>query len=123
MNSLNLSDMFNSSKTNVLYNEDATRQNLELVLLSSKKSLMGDPYFGTNLARLLYDNNDKILADLIIDNVEEAIVNFMPQLYVKRSDIKVYANKQRVFVRLKALNKLNGVSNTYDLSMLNNSEF
>ena len=123
MNSLDLSDMFNSSKTNILYDEDATRQNLELALLSSKKSLMGDPYFGTNLARLLYDNNDKILADLIVDNVEEAIVNFMPQLYVKRSDIKVYANKQRVFVRLKALNKLNGVSNTYNLSMLNNSEF
>ena len=38
-------DMLSSTRTNVVQDDDATVSNLRLLLLSSKNSLLGDPYF------------------------------------------------------------------------------
>lgn len=123
MYSIDITNMCSSARVNLVQDKEATKQNLALVLLSAKKTLLGDPYFGSNLEKLIYENNNPILADLVIDAVEEVIVNFMPQLRVNRKDIKVYGTKQDIIVEMEAINILNGTSDLYSISLMNTNDF
>ena len=80
MYSIAFPDMFSSSSTLLYKDRDATASNMKLLLGSWKKSLIGDPYFGTNLKRFLYEQNNIILQDLIIDEIYISLHIFMPQV-------------------------------------------
>lgn len=64
--------------------------------------MFGDPYFGVNLRRLLYESNNDILRDLVIDDIFTAIGNFMPQIRVLRDDIEVNASQNVLVVTIRA---------------------
>ena len=64
--------MFNSGGTRLLKDKDATISNTRLLLASWKNSLFGDPYFGTNIKRFIYQQNNIILRDLIIDDIDKS---------------------------------------------------
>lgn len=110
--------MFTRTVTNTVDNYDATLQNLKMLLWSEKGELFGDPEFGTGLKRYMYDQNDYILADLVIDNVYTAITTFMPQIYVTRNDIKVEIDRAKVIVTIRALNRLDFTTNLYNIVLL-----
>lgn len=118
--SLAFPDMFTSSRVNVIEDKDATINNLRLLLLSSKKSLFGDPYFGTNLKQVLFTQNGAIIRDLIIDEIYTAISVFMPQLSVKRDNIEIYADKLDIYARFQATNLLDYSLNLYNIKLTNN---
>nr|DAU00316.1 MAG TPA: lysozyme [Bacteriophage sp.] len=48
------------------------------MLKSTKSSLFGDPYYGTNIKKLLFNQNDSVLVDILIDDIYVAILDFMP---------------------------------------------
>lgn len=116
--SISFPNMFTRTVTNTVDNYDATLQNLKMLLWSEKGELFGDPEFGTGLKRYLYDQNDYILADLIIDNVYDAIATFMPQLYITRNDIRIEIELAKVIVTIRALNKLDFTTNLYNIVLL-----
>lgn len=116
--SIQFPNMFTRTVTNTVDNYDATLQNLKMLLWSEKGELFGDPEFGTGLKRYLYDQNDYILADLIIDNVYTAIATFMPQIYVTRNDIKVEIERAKIIVTIRALNRLDFTTNLYNIVLL-----
>lgn len=118
--SLAFPDMFTSSRTNVIEDKDATINNLRLLLLSSKKSLFGDPYFGTNLKQVLFTQNGAIIRDLIIDEIYTAITIFMPQLSVKRDNIEIYADNLDIYAKFQATNLLDYSLNLYNIKLTNN---
>lgn len=60
MNAVSFPDMISNNSTNIITDEDATLQNLKYLILSSKNTLFGDPYFGTNLKKLIFDRNNTI---------------------------------------------------------------
>lgn len=89
MKSIAFPKMFQPNSTNIKKDFDATRQNTLLLLRTEKGELFGDPYYGSGFKKYIYDQNDVILYDLIVDDIYTAIALFMPQIKVDRRDIKV----------------------------------
>lgn len=118
MYSIKFPDMFNSVTTNMVSDHEATAQNLKLMLLSDRGTLFGDPYFGTLWRKLLFDQNNAILRDLIIDDILTSIQMFMPQLLVKREDIKVISDRYTVNINIKATNLLDYNTDMYSIKLM-----
>ena len=116
--SIQFPNMFTRTTTNTVSDYDASLQNLKMLLWSEKGELFGDPEFGTGLKKYLYDQNDYVLADLIIYNIYTAIATFMPQIYVTRNDIKLEADQAKIIVTIKALNRLDFQTNLYNIVLL-----
>nr|DAI08134.1 MAG TPA: secretion system protein [Caudoviricetes sp.] len=119
MYSFGFPDMVSSASSNLVENHGATKSNLMLLLASWKKSLFGDPYFGTNIKRMIYDQGDEILKDLVIDDIYTSIAIFMPQIFLRRSDIDVYIEKDEVFCTISCINKLDSVNDLFTIQLTN----
>lgn len=122
MYSIDFPKMFTYTKTNLIKDKEATLSNLKLLLASSKLSLFGDPYYGTNIIRIIYENNDVILQDLVIDEIYTSIVTFMPQLRISRRDIKVYADKVDLWADIRCTNLLDYTTDLYSIRLTNSEE-
>lgn len=119
MKSISYPKMFvTKTKTGVVKDYDATLQNLKMLLFSEKGELFGDPYFGTGLKRFLYDQNDVVLQDLLIDEIYTAIAVFMPQIRIARKDITIVADGTTVVCEIKAINRVDYQTNLYTIPLL-----
>ena len=118
MYSLQFPDMVSNVTTKLVSDHEATSQNLKLMLLSDRGSLFGDPYFGTLWRKLIFDQNNKILRDIIVDDILTSIQTFMPQLLVKRKDIEVNSDKYSVSVTIKALNLIDYQTDMYSIKLM-----
>jgi hypothetical protein len=100
--------------------KEATTQNCLLTLYSVRNSLLGDPYFGNTLQQYLFDQNNTILKDIIIDIIYGQLITFLPQVAIERDDIKIIQDG----IQGKLICKFTGVSqidfsvNTYSLNLL-----
>ena len=54
MYSFNFPNMINSATTDLVSDNDAIIVNIKLLLNAVKKSLFGDPYFGSNLKKYIF---------------------------------------------------------------------
>ena len=93
-----------------------------LLLLSDKGSLFGDPYYGTSLKKLIFEQNNIVIKDLIIDDIYTNILTFMPQLLIKRSDITITHDLANVYVNIKALNLLYYTTDLYNINLTSSEE-
>lgn len=118
MNAVRFPKMFNSNKTAIVKDKEATEQNLKSLLASFKKTLLGDPYFGSNLQRMLFEHNNVVLQDLVIDDIYSAITAFMPQIRVIRDNITVTSDGNSVIVNIRAQNLLDYTFSEYSLNLL-----
>ena len=119
MRSIAFPNIFSRTYVNMVEDYDASLQNLLLLLWSNKGELFGDPYYGTNLKRFLYDQNDVILRDLVIDDIYTAIKLFMPQITVERSDITLKTDTRgTITANIKAINKLDFSVDSYNIVLL-----
>lgn len=100
MNSFSFPNIFSGGKTNLVYDKEAAKSNLKLALGATKMSLLGDPYFGTNLKKYLYEQADTVLADIIIDEIYSAIQVFVPQIITQRKDIKIIIDGTNVLAQV-----------------------
>lgn len=122
MYSLAFPKMFNSTTTRLFSDHGATSSNLKLLLKSEKYSLFGDPYFGTSLKKLTFEQNNIVLQDLVIDDIYIAIVTFMPQILIKRKDITVTSDRADIYVNIKALNLLDYTTDLYNINLTGSEE-
>ena len=106
------------TKTGLVQDYNATLQNLKLLLFSEKGELFGDPYFGTGLMRFLYDPNDVVLQDILIDEIYTAIAVFMPQIKIERKDITIISDGTRVVCEIFAMNRADFQTNLYTIPLL-----
>lgn len=97
MYSLAWPDIFNASNTLLAEDKRATVNNLRLVLGSEKLGLFGDPKFGSNLKRFLFEQNSTWLHDMVRDEVYTIIRLYIPQIIVNRNDIKIRSEKASLF--------------------------
>jgi phage baseplate assembly protein W len=119
MYSLAFPEMFatDGTRTLIVENHEATFSNLKLVLLSTKNSLLGDPDFGSLLKNKLFEQNTPILQDLVIDDIYTTILTFMPQLSLKRSDIKVTSDGVDLFATIQCTNLIDYELDTYTINL------
>lgn len=120
MKSIAFPKMFNNTSTNIVEDHDATQSNLNTLLLSEKNEMLGDPYFGVGLRRYLFEQNNSIMDDMLIDDIYAAIAWFIPQLVVRRTDIKLVHNRQNLYCTIQGTNQLNFKTDMYDVVLLRN---
>lgn len=118
MYSINFPKMFSYANTVLQKDHDAVEQNLKLLLLSDKNGLLGDPYYGMVFKRALYETNNIILKDLLIDEIYTAIQVFMPQISVKRKGIKITQKEDTLYATIESLNLVDYTTNIYEIQLL-----
>ncbi len=83
--------MFNNTQANLVEDKDAIRSNMILLLSSEQSTLFGDPYYGSQLKKYIFEQRNSIIVDLLIDELYTTIATFMPQVYLTRKDITIYS--------------------------------
>ena len=121
--SIGFPKIFNGSRVNLSKRSNAIKANLTALLASDKGALFGDPYYGTRLKSLLWEQAyDPIVRDLIKEDVFEAIYSYMPQITVKRDSIKIDIIDNVVMASIEVSDDLGIESNLYEIALLNGSE-
>lgn len=122
MKSISFPKMISHNYVQTVSDYDATLQNMKLLLCSEKGEFKFDPFFGVKLKRYLFEQNNSILMDILIDEIYEQLVTFMPQLIIRRKDITLTADKFTIWGTVKARNQKDFQLNTYNLVLFNNQE-
>lgn len=117
MYSIAFPKMFNDTKTLLLKDTKATASNLWLLLKSDKRALFGDPFFGTSLKRAIFEQNDGILVDLVIDEIFTTITTFMPQIKLLRENIKLTSDGVDVFCDITCTDLTDYTTNLYKINL------
>ena len=117
MVSFNFPDMLSSAKANLIEDKEATISNIRLLLASWKTSLFGDPYFGTNIKRFIYEQNDIILRDLIIDDILLSLQEFVPQIVTERKKIKIEQRGKDVFATVDCTSRLDSLDLSFTIKL------
>jgi phage baseplate assembly protein W len=78
------SNTFNQTYDNLVQ----LKSNVRNLLLTKKGERIGQPNFGTNLHRLLFEPNDDSLEDKIFQAVDSAIRLWLPQLSINEINIE-----------------------------------
>lgn len=122
MKSIAFPKMFNNASTNIIEDREATESNLRLLLLSEKNELLGDPYFGIQLKKYLFEQNNSVMDTMLIDDIYTAIALFLPQLVVRRQDITLTHQGTELICSIVGTNQLNFQLDSYDIVMLRDEE-
>lgn len=127
MRSIHFPHMFNTNSTRVWKSSEhlnATKQNTKLVLYSERGELIGDPYFGLMLRRFMFDQNNYILRDQIIDMIYTQLAIFIPQVHVERKDITVFQDREKakLYCEFSGVNQIDYQLNTYQLVLFDSNE-
>lgn len=119
MKSLAFPKMFTSSRTLLLDDHEATLSNLKLLLASDRGGLLGDPYFGSLTKRMIFEQNNQIIRDLIIDEIYTSILTFMPQIKIARKNITVTSDGVDVFAHINCINLIDYQTDMFDIKLTN----
>ena len=114
--------MFNSTSTLVKTDYDASKECIHLLLSPEKGTFKYDPLFGIRLKRYMFDQNNYILRDQIIDEIYTEMEVFTPQLSVNRSDIKIEQVGSKLTATIKATNKADYTTDLYSLALMGSDE-
>jgi phage baseplate assembly protein W len=117
MISIDFPKMFNSASTRLVKDSSATLQNIKLLIDSCRGSLLGDPYFGSNVKRYIYEQNNIILRDIVIDNLLVALQTYIPQISVSRKDIKLTSDHNSIYATVNCINKLDNEVNMFEIKL------
>lgn len=118
MKSIKFPNMIRHNYVQTISDEAATLQNLKLLLNSEKGEFTFDPFFGIRLKRYMFEQNNLVLRDILIDEIFEQISIFMPQLIIKRKDITIEPDNYKLYISIKARNQKDFQLNTYNLVLL-----
>lgn len=124
MRSIKFPKMFSANSTNVWKSSEylqATKQNTILLLNTTRGELFGDPYFGLMLKRYMFDQNNYILRDAIIDMIYTQIAIFIPQVKIRREDISIVQDRQKgkLYCEFSGISQIDYTYNTYNLVLFN----
>jgi hypothetical protein len=127
MRSIKFPQMFYTNYTRVWKTEEfleATRQNTELLLQCERGELFGDPYFGILLKRYLFEQNNYILRDILIDVIYTQLAIFIPQLKIERRDIKIVQDKEKgkLYCSFSGINQIDYQVNSMSLVLFEDSD-
>ena len=127
MRSIHFPHMFNTNSTRVWKSSEhlnATKQNIKLVLYSERGELIGDPYFGLMLRHFMFDQNNYILRDQIIDMIYTQLAIFIPQVHVERKDITIFQDREKakLYCEFSGINQIDYQLKTYQLVLFDSNE-
>lgn len=115
--------MLGSNTSKLLENKEAVKSNLWLVLSSERKSLFGDPYFGSELKRVLFEQSNTIIVDLVIDEIYTTIATYVPQVFLTRKDITITNDHTDLYATIRYIYKEDNTADLYTINLTNYDEF
>lgn len=121
--SISFPDIFNGSTVNLEKDYNAVKSNLILLLGSNKGGLYGDPWFGTEIKSVLWDQAHKnLITQLVRDNIFQSIMSYMPRVDINRDDIgiQIYDNYVNVTINLSAYSSRE--NDLLQIKLLNNDQ-
>ncbi len=127
MRSFKFPKMFNTNSSNIWksseYNSQTT-QNAIIMLHCERGELFGDPYFGLMLKHYLFDQNNYVLKDALIDTIYNQLTLFIPQIKIRREDIDIIQSKEKgkLYCSFSGTNLIDYTHNTYNLELFNENE-
>lgn len=127
MRSFKFPKMFNTNSSNIWKSNEylqQTKQNTIILLHCERGELFGDPYFGIMLKHYLFDQNNYILRDAIIDTIYTQLAIFIPQLKINRNDVDIIQDKERgkLYCKFKGINQIDYTNNTYNIVLFEESD-
>lgn len=127
MRSICFPNMFKTNSTNVWKSKEyleSTKQNTKLLLQTERGEMFGDPYFGLLLKHYLFNQNDMILRDKLIDTIYTQLAIFIPQVKVERKNISVVQDKEKgkLYCEFQGINQIDYQLNTYNLVLYEETE-
>lgn len=115
-------NMFNSVHTDLVKDKEALMQNFLLLLNSERLTLFGDPYYGTMLKPIIFQPNNNIITDLLIDELLTTIEAYMPQIAVTRRDIEISSDRINLFARIRVRYRIDNTTDLYMINLTNNRQ-
>lgn len=122
MFSINFPKMFSSTRTNLVRDKEAVKQNIFLLFKSIRGELFGDPGYGTDLIRFIYSQNHSVIVDLIIDEIYMGIKLYIPQVLIARSDISIEQTKSQLFANVRVVYRDDLSSDLYQIPILDTGD-
>jgi phage baseplate assembly protein W len=120
MRSFKFPKMFKSNSSQIWREDEynkATRQNALLLLQSERGEFVCDPYFGILLKHYIFNQNNYILKDILIDTIYTQIAIFLPQIKISRNSIDIISDplKGRLYCSFSGTNQIDYTHNTFNL--------
>ena len=126
MRPLKFPNIFNTNNSNVWPSKsfkESTTQNLMLLLNTERGELLGDPYFGCRIKSNLFNQNNQVLDDILINEIYNQIALFMPQIRVNRQDITISREERgKLYISIRGISQIDYTEVSYNLVMLENAE-
>lgn len=95
MKSIDFPKIFGTTtSSSIVVDKQATKNNIKLLLGSEKTTLFGDPYFRIRLKYYMFEQNGRLIKDIIIDEIYTQIKTFIPQVNIKRNDIDIVQDEK-----------------------------
>lgn len=117
MYSIEFPKMFDSASTRLVKDSSATLQNIRLLIESCRGSLLGDPYFGSKVKRYIFEQNNIILRDIIIDDILVCLQTFIPQIWITRNDITIKSDRSAIYATINCINKIDNEPNLFEIKL------
>ena len=118
MVSISFPNMLSASNTNLIQDKVAVRSNLMLLLNSERKTLFGDPAFGTALKQAIFEQNGSIIVDLLIDELYTTIMTFIPQVTLDRRDIQLVSNGSSIIANIRCTYRIDNTSDLFSIALM-----
>lgn len=122
VNSIAFPNMILHNRVQTVQDRDATLQNIKLVLASEKGQFKFDPYFGIRLKSYMFEQNNYVLQDLLLDEIYEQLVTFVPQISLTRKDISFQKERAKLYITIKCINRVDFTPDTYNLVLYENQQ-
>ncbi len=119
MYSFNFPNMLGNTTSKLLEDKKAVKSNLLLLLSAERETLFGDPYFGSELKQVLFEQSTSLVVDLLIDEIYTAIITFIPQVFIERKNIEVYTDDRDLYASISYTYKLDNTSDLYVINLTN----
>ena len=117
MYSFSFPNMIGNNQAQLKIDKQAIMSNLQLLLSTEKKTLLGDPYYGTNLKQAIFAQQASPIIDILIDEIYTAITTYIPQIFVVRKEIKLQGDKTSLYAVVPVTYKLDNTNDLYVIKL------
>ena len=122
MYSFSFPRMLNHTTASLCQDKEAIKSNMILLLSSERNTLFGDPYFGCQLKKYLFEQSSSIVVDLLIDQLYTTITTFMPQVFLTRKDIRVYVENTTLYAQINYYYIIDNTSDLFTIKLTESIE-
>lgn len=122
MYSFGFPTMLRSTGALLLKDKEAIKSNMLLLLSSERRTLFGDPYFGSELKKYIFEQSGSIIPDLLMDELYTCIKTFMPQVLINRKDIHVFVENKVLYAQLKYHYVIDNTSDLFTIQLTESTD-